>query len=170
MEGDNPPNYLEDTGLTKLQGRKRRRSTSVQQTLALLRRWASARRPQHWVFLDVGECGNPCDRMVEWPPVLVQLLISLYLFFLCWPPLNFMDSEASFSPYRKQSNCHVIAVQRQQCDFWVYVCLSPTILHCRQSHCHFKPTMQNKAFALPPSMNRSRSWHLGPKQPKGWQR
>lgn len=39
MEGDNPPRYLEDAGngTTKLQGKKRRRSTSVWETLALLR-------------------------------------------------------------------------------------------------------------------------------------
>lgn len=39
MEGDNPPRYLEDAGngMTKLQGKKRRRTTSLRQTLALLR-------------------------------------------------------------------------------------------------------------------------------------
>lgn len=34
-----------------------------------------------------------------------------------------MDTKAFFSPYRKQGNCHVIAVQRQQCDFWC-MCMS----------------------------------------------
>lgn len=61
--------------------------------------------------------------MVERPPVLGQLLVSLSLLFLCWATLNLMGSKAAFSSYRKQGNCHVLALQRQQCDFWVCVCV-----------------------------------------------
>lgn len=90
--------------------------------------------------------------MVERPPVLGQLLISLYLFVSSLTNFELDGQEKLFfSPNRKQGNCHVIAVQRQQCEFWVYVCVSPTILHCRQVHCHCKPTLQSKAIALLPS-------------------
>lgn len=64
MEGDNPPRYLEDAanGATKLQGKKRRRTTSVQQTLALLRE----DEPLH---IDLS---TECSRM--WEKVVIHLM------------------------------------------------------------------------------------------------
>lgn len=82
MEGDNPPRYLEDAGngTTKLQRESEEEHVCPVNSVTTQRRWASARQHQHWVLPGAGEGGNPCDEMVERPPVLGQLLISLYLF------------------------------------------------------------------------------------------
>lgn len=99
MEGNNPPRYLEDAGngATKLQGEDRRRSASVQWTLSLLKE----DEPLHINIstecsLVPGEGGNPCDEMVECPPVLGYLLISL-LFLIVSLLTNFeLDGQKSF--------------------------------------------------------------------------
>lgn len=158
MGGANPPGNLEDAGnrMRKLQGRsgggrppsrlwhcwqKMDLGTSAS---ALSAPWAGGRWWSTWRNGRAATCPG-------W------LLISLHLFFLCWPTLNSMDSKASVSTSRKQGNCHVIAVQRQQGGFGVYACVCLTILHCRQAYWCCKPALQSKTFPLALPVNGSRS-------------